>query len=176
MRSDYINTDTISHILWALQPANRLVCEVALETGWRVDDILELKTSDVVASKNKKRHALSITEKKTGKRSTRYLSASLIDDLLEQSGSIYVFQGRDDYRKHRTRQAVFIDLKRTAKRFKIPGVISPHSLRKNYAVYLKQQGKTFEEIQKAFNHENLITTIIYVLSDELIHKYKKGRN
>ena len=64
MRSDYINTDTISHLLWALQPANRLVCEVALQTGWRIDDILELKTADIAEAKNKRRHGVTITEQK----------------------------------------------------------------------------------------------------------------
>ena len=177
MRSDYINTDTISHLLWALQPANRLVCEVALQTGWRIDDILELKTADIAEAKNKRRHGVTITEQKTCKRSTRYLPVLLIEELLEQAGRIYVFEGRDDYRKHRTRQAVFLNLKKAARAFNIKLNLSPHSLRKNYAVYLRQQGKSLSEIQEIFNHDNLLTTVIYALSDELSDRYnKKGRN
>lgn len=100
------------------------------------------------------------------------LPLQLIDGLLQQAGRIYVFEGRDDYRKHRTRQAVFADLKRVAKRFNIKINLSPHSLRKNYAVYLKNSGRTLEEIGAAMNHDNITTTIIYALSDELTEKYK----
>jgi integrase len=175
-RSDYINNDTVSHILWALQPANRLVCEVCLQTGWRVDDVLNIRTEDIKKAKQKKRRALTITEAKTGKRSTKYLPPPLVDELERQAGQIYVFEGRDDYRKHRTRQAVFYDVKKAAKRFNIKINLAPHSLRKNYAVYLKREGKTIEEIQKAMNHDNLLTTLIYAMSDELTEKYnKKGK-
>lgn len=172
VRADYINTDTVSHILWALAPANSLVCEVALQTGWRVDDVLNLKTEQLKKAKDYKRPCVSIVEKKTGKKSKKYFSRGLIDRLLNQAGRIYVFEGRDDYRVPRTRQAVFMDLKKTAKRFNLKINLSPHSLRKNYAVYLKNKGYNLTEIQKALNHDNVLTTMVYALSDELTAKYK----
>jgi integrase len=159
-------------LLWALQPPNRLVCEVALQTGWRVDDILNLKTEQLRAASCKKRPSLKIVEAKTGKPSRKEMPQSLIQRLLEQSGRVYVFEGRDDYRKHRTRQAVFLDLKKVARRFNIKLNLSPHSLRKNYAVYLRKSGKTMEQIQKALNHTDLAVTMIYALSDELQGKYR----
>ena len=162
----------MSHILWALAPPNALVCEVALETGWRVDDVLNLTTEQLQKAKNMKRPCISIVEKKTGKKSKKYINRGLVDRLINQSGRIYVFEGRDDYRVHRTRQAVFIDLKKTAKRFKIKINLSPHSLRKNYAVFLKKKGYSLAEIQKALNHDNILTTMLYALSDELTEKYK----
>ena len=67
---------------------------------------------------------------------------------------------------------MFIDLKKTAKRFKIKINLSPHSLRKNYAVFLKEKGYSLAEIQKALNHDNILTTMLYALSDELTEKYK----
>jgi site-specific recombinase XerD len=140
-----------------------------------VDDVLELRTEQIKKALAGKRHALSIKEKKTGKTSRRTLGVQLLSDLLEQAGYIYVFEGRDDYRKHRTRQAVFYDLKKAAKRFNIRINLSPHSLRKNYAVYLKKQGKDVEEIRKALNHDNIVTTLLYMMSDELLMKYKKSR-
>lgn len=172
IRTDYIKTDSIGALLWALQPANSLVCKVALETGWRVDDILSLKTEQLIKCRSKKRHTLTIIESKTNKKSTRVLPLVLLNQLIEQSGRIYVFEGRDDYRKHRTRQAVYLDLKKVAKRFNIKLNLSPHSLRKNYAVYLRNSGKSLDEIQKILNHDRKITTIIYALSDELTEKYK----
>ena len=175
MRSDYVNTDTISHLLWALMPANRLVCELALQTGWRVNDILELKTEQLDASLKKTKHTVTITEAKTGKKSTRVIPKKLLQELCEQSGTLYVFQGRDDWRKHRTRQAVYLDLKRVAKRFNIKINLSPHSLRKNYAVYLRDNGYTLQEIQKRMNHDNISVTMLYALSDELGDKYGKNK-
>lgn len=172
VRADYINTDTVSHILWALSPTNSLVCEVALQTGWRIDDVLNLKTEQIKRAKDCKRPCISIVEKKTGKKSKKYFNRGLIDRLFNQSGRIYVFEGRDDYRVPRTRQAVFMDLKKTAKRFNLKINLSPHSLRKNYAVYLKNKGYSLAEIQKALNHDNVLTTMVYALSDELTEKYK----
>jgi site-specific recombinase XerD len=110
---------------------------------------------------------------KTGKRSTRVLPIELLRRLDEQSGILYAFQGRDDYRKHRTRQAVYIDIKKAAAKFNIKLNLTPHSLRKNYAVYLKNEGYSIEQIQKLLNHTDITTTLIYVLSDELNVKYRK---
>jgi integrase len=178
LRSDYITTDTVGVLLWALQPANRLVCEVALQTGWRVDDVLSLRVEELKMAKKNARHWLTITEQKTGKRSRKTLPVKLIDELPQQSGIVYIFEGRDDYRKHRSRQAVFYDLKKAAKRFNLRINLSPHSLRKNYAVYLREQGKTLEQIQEALNHADMVTTMLYAFSDELQAKYakKKGRS
>lgn len=131
--------------------------------------MLELRTEQLRRAES---GALTITEQKTGKSSTKEISPDLRSRLLEQSGKIYVFQGRDDYRKHRTRQAVFYDLKKSAKRFKLKLSLSPHSLRKNYAVYLKEQGLSLYEIQRELNHDNIATTMIYVFSDELHKKYQ----
>lgn len=154
-----------------MQPSNRLACEVALETGWRIDDVLLLKTIDITKALKMKRPALTIIEKKTGKRSRKYINRSLLERLIEISGRVYIFEGRDDYRKHRTRQAVYLDIKRVAKKFNIKVNFSPHTLRKNYAVYLKSQGKSLAEIQQAMNHDNQLTTMLYALSDELTNKY-----
>lgn len=149
------------------------MCELALVTGWRVDDILSLTTEQVKKCLESSRHKLTITEMKTKKKSSKTIPVELLRRLVEQSGIVYCFEGRDDYRKHRTRQAVFIDLKKSAKRFKININLAPHSLRKNYAVYLREQGKTAEQIKKELNHNNITTTLLYMLADELNQKYRK---
>lgn len=134
--------------------------------------MLNLRTEQIVRAKKLKRPCISITEKKTGKTSKKYISRGLVERLFSQCGRIYVFEGRDDYRVPRTRQAVYLDLKKCAKRFNIKLNMSPHSLRKNYAVYLKEQGKSLAYIQKALNHDNIITTMLYAMADELTDKYK----
>jgi len=172
IRSDFVNNDTISHLLWALTPTNKIICELCLQTGWRVDDVLRLKTEDIKNAQKTRNGRITITEQKTKKRSTKYLSKELLEALARQGGRVWLFEGRDDYRKHRSRQAVFKDLKKTAKNFRVNINLSPHSLRKNYAVSLRQQGKDLNEIQNALNHDNLITTMIYALADEMTNKYK----
>lgn len=103
------------------------------------------------------------------------LPIELLRRIDEQAGILYAFPGRDDFRKHRTRQAVYIDIKKAARKFNIKLNLTPHSLRKNYAVYLKNEGYTFEQIQKLLNHTDITTTLIYVLSDELNVKYRKKK-
>ena len=167
LRTDYIKTDTVAVLLYALNEKNRLACELSLATGWRIDDVLSLKTEQLQRIQNSKRKRLTVTESKTGKSSTRYIPAELFNNLMAIAGTIYVFEGRDDYRKHRTRQAVYIDLKNAARRFRIRQNLAPHSLRKNYAVYLREQGMTLEQIQAKLNHSDLTTTMIYAFADEL---------
>ena len=166
MRSDYISDDTISHLLWALTPADKLICEIALETGWRISDILELKTMDIIKALSKKRTSLTIIEQKTNKKSTKYINRALLERVKEQAGIYYCFEHRDSMERHRTRQAVYQDIKRVAKKFGIKTNFSPHSLRKNYAVYMyKHYG--IAKTQKALNHEDIIVTMLYAFSNEL---------
>lgn len=170
IRSDFLETDALSALLWSLTPDNKVVCEVALATGWRIDDVLELKYEQVQRARQMKRHGITITERKTGKKSTRYFSKQMLAKMEIVHGRYWVFEGARDWRKHRTRQAVFLDLKRAAKRFNVRLNLSPHSLRKNYAVYLRRQGKSLPEIQKQLNHDSLTTTLLYALADELTEK------
>ena len=173
MRSDYVSNDTISALLWSLTRADKLISEICLQTGWRIDDVLELKREQVEKAPEQKSTYITIAEKKTGKRSRKALPRQLLMDCLEQSGRYYIFEGRDDWRKHRKRQAVFLDLKRCAKRFNININLSPHSLRKNYAVYVYNK-YGIEKVQAELNHDNMFVSMLYALSDELSAKHPSG--
>lgn len=166
MRSDYVDNDTIGHLLWAMTNTNRLVCEVALQTGWRIDDVLAIRSEQVESAAHQKRPTITITEKKTGKRSTRALPKELVTDLLNQSGRLYCFEGRDDWRKPRTRQAVYLDIRRVAKRFGIKSRLTPHSLRKNFAV-ADRKAHGLEHTRKSLNHDSELVTMLYAFADEL---------
>ena len=175
MRTDYISNDFLHVFLWALTRADRLICEISLQTGWRIDDILELTVTQFENALKLKRPNIQIIEKKTGKKSRKQLPRQLLIDCLSQSGELYIFQGRDDYRKHRTRQAVYLDIKRTAKKFNIKFNLSPHSMRKNYAVYMYNK-YGLERTQKELNHDNALVTLLYALSDEISAKHAKPSN
>lgn len=168
IRADYIKGDNFAHILSALMPPNRLALIVSLTTGLRIDDVLSLKTEDV------KKERFTIKEMKTGKRRRIRLQKSLRDRLLQQSGRIYVFEHRLDYKKHRTRQAVNKDLKRACELFRVKGVhVSPHSARKIYAVEEYKRTCSLKKVQELLNHSDEAVTILYAMADELTAKEQK---
>ena len=166
-----MDTDALSALLWSLTTPNKIACEIALATGWRIEDVLCLTVEQVERARQLNRHPITIIEKKTGKKSTRYFSSKMLAKMEIIKGRYYIFEGANDWRKHRTRQAVYLDLKRAAKRLNIKNInLSPHTLRKNYAVYLRKQGKSIEEIKKTLNHDSITTTLLYALADELTER------
>lgn len=164
MRSDFVDKDIVGHVLYALTAENRLVCEIALETGLRVGDIVALKTSDL------RKKSFTVTEQKTKKKRRIRLREGLRQKLVKQAGRIYVFEHRTDPDRHRTRQAVYNDIKRAAKLFRVKENLTPHSLRKLYAVDLYKKSGNFEKVMQALNHNNLAVTMIYALADILTTK------
>lgn len=160
MRSDWVSSDVMSHILAALTRENRLAILVSLTTGLRISDVLSLKTEQLCNS-------FTITEQKTLKHKLVKLSDSLLDELLAISGKIFVFEHRLDPRRHRTRQAVFKDVKRAAKAFRIDLNVSTHSARKIYAVKQYKRTCSLSRVRELLNHSSEAVTMIYALADEL---------
>lgn len=161
MRSDYVDRDTFRHVLAALTEPNRLAVEVSLATGLRIDDVLNLRSCDL-------RERFSVREQKTGKRKQVKLNSELLDALLSIAGKVYVFEGRTDYRRHRTRQAVYKDIKRAAAAFRVKRLqLSPHSARKIYAVTQYHRTGSLAKVQQLLNHSDEAVTMLYALADEV---------
>lgn len=159
LRTDWIAHDDMAVVLRLLMPANSLVVEVCLTTGLRISDALSLTSEQV-----RKGQRVTVVERKTGKSRRIYLNKQLHRRLLAQAGRKYVFEGRNSPDKPRTRQAVWLDLKRAAKALRIDLNLAPHSARKIYAVQIfREQGLV--AAQKALNHDRPETTLLYVLSD-----------
>lgn len=169
MRSDYVDKQTFEHVLSALMPENRLAVEVSLQTGLRIDDVLHIKTAQLS-------ERFSVRERKTGKRKSVKLNKGLVDALLSISGKIYVFEGRLDYRKPRSRQAVYKDIKRAASAFRIKNAnLSPHSARKIYAVTQYHKSGSLAKVRELLNHSSEAVTMIYALADEVSQKNQKRK-
>lgn len=158
----------MQHVFAALMPGNRLACRVAVHTGLRIGDVLALRS-------DKLRQQMWVTEAKTGKRKRVNLPGLLYGELMAQAGRVWVFESPKDWRKHRTRQAVWADVKRAAKAFRLPQNVAVHSLRKRYAVdQLARAGGNFERVRKLLNHADMATTMIYAMSYQLyLAKYGK---
>lgn len=160
IRSQYAPKGEILHLLAALYPENRLALEISLATGLRINDVLALKPGKVIKGR------FSVREEKTGKIRTIRLPSDLQNRAIACAGQHYVFEGRLNGKKHRTRQAVFKDLKRVAAAFNVKEHISPHSMRKIFAVEeYKRFGLT--KVQKLLNHDNEAVTILYAMADVL---------
>ncbi len=158
MRTDWAPREEVEHILAALMPENRLACEVSMRTGLRIGDVLQLKTSQL-------RQRFTVQEEKTGKNKRVYLNDSLLNNLLHFSGKYYVFPHRTDGRKHRTRQAVYKDLRRAAVLFRCKEKLRPHSMRKIYAVEQYEKSKDLARVRRLLNHSSEAVTWIYAMAD-----------
>lgn len=171
MTTEYLLDEQVQRVLGCLMPANRLVCEVMLATGLRVSDVLTLRKSDLLDSGGR----FTIIEKKTGKKRHIHLSRALYGRLCHICGHYWVFEGRGGPKTHRTRQAVYYDVKRAAKAFRLPQNIGTHSMRKVYAVQLLDKYGDIRRVQRALNHSSLATTVIYAAADKLMSQPSRHR-
>ena len=160
LKTDYLLHREVGHVLAALMPQNRLIARVCLHTGLRVGDVVALRTQDVALQ-------FVVTEAKTKKRRRVGLTAGLLADILAQAGPEWAFPGKRPG-THKTRQAVWADVKRAAKAFRLPQNVAPHSLRKVYAVDLLERYGDIGRVQRALNHSSIETTLIYAMADKLL--------
>lgn len=167
MKTEYLLNREVDGVLATLMPANALVMRVALHTGLRVGDVLALKTAQLAPR-------FWVTESKTGKRRQIGLPEPLLSDLKKCAGELWVFPGKDP-KNHRTRQAVWKDVKRAAKAMRLPQNVGPHSARKVYAVELMQKYGDIERVRRALNHGSESVTMIYALADKQLESKSRRR-
>lgn len=163
MRSGYIKTEQMHHVLAALTPANRLACEISIATGLRISDVLNLPSNIT--------QRYVVREAKTGKRKTIYLPLDIYKRAISMAGKYFIFEHRNNPKWHRTRQAVYRDIRRAANLFRIKyDHISPHSCRKNYAVDQYAIDGDLKRVQRLLNHNDEAVTMIYAMADILSKK------
>lgn len=166
MRSEWVEDDTMRLILAAMMPANALAIEVSLYTGLRIDDVLALKTDQI-----RRTPRPYVRDSKTGKSHRIYLPAELRERMLSQAGKIWIWEGRTDWTRHRTRQAVYKDMRQAAQVFERTGRlrahVSPHSARKSAAVRAYKKGG-LDAAAALLQHDkgHPLVTLIYALSDD----------
>ena len=158
MKTEYLLQREVDLVLGLLTPQNRLVLRVLLHTGLRISDVLSLRTEQLKPN-------FWVTEHKTGKRKQVGLPEPLLHDLLENAGKCWVFEGARPGR-HRTRQAVWKDVKRAAAACRLTQNVAPHSCRKVYAVELLKKYGDIERVRRALNHGGLAVTMIYAMADQ----------
>ena len=141
---------------------NALCLRIMLRTGLRIGDVLNLRKDQVARQ-------FWITEQKTGKRRRVGLTDALVKELQRNArGSEWCFPSPRDKKRHRTRQAVWADMKRVSRALRIPVNVGPHSARKVYAVHLMQEYGDLESVRRALNHDNVTVTALYAMADLLV--------
>ena len=162
MTTEYLLDKEIERVLSALMPQNRLIMRLVLHNGMRISDALELRTEQLAPSG-------WYTEKKTGKRRRFGIEKNLLRDIKAQAGEDWAFPGLKAG-THKTRQAVWHDVKRAAKAFRLAQNVAPHSFRKSYAVKLMHKYGDIERVKKNLNHSSVSVTAIYAISDLLLER------
>ena len=162
MKSDFVEQAVFERIFPYMTPDNRRAISLSLQTGIRIGDIVKLRRKDL----NRKTGVLKFTASKTGKSGEVRLSWEVVEQLIKNSGKTYLFEGKS-VNKHRTRQAVWADVKRATERAGITGVnITPHSARKTFAVNDFRRLGNLEEVREHLQHANLALTEYYARSNE----------
>lgn len=165
-RTSYANRTQMGHILAAMMPTNALIVRICMRTGLRVSDVLNLKTAQLKPRQ-------TVRERKTGKTRRVVWSAPLYEQMLQQAGRIWVFECRTDPMRHRTRQAVYKDIKHVAAMYQRSGavsrsqVIGTHTARKIAAVDAYHKGGLMAA-QRLLNHSDPAITLLYALADKEI--------
>lgn len=161
MRTSVVLDKSLDLVLAALTPGNRLVCLVMLRTGLRVGDVVSLRADQIG-------RRFTVRESKTGKSRRVSLPGWLVDQIkAEAHGSAWAFPSPNDPKKHRTRQAVWKDIKRAQQAFRIKLNLGSHSMRKAYAVELMAKYGDIERVRRALDHEYITTTMLYAFADRL---------
>ena len=160
MRTFYLNPVIYNKLYACMQYKNALALRVSLETGLRIDDVLALRRQQL------QKCTLYGIAKKTKKTFHKVVSRDLANRLKEIQGEYYIFEGRLSPKKHRTRQAVWKDVKKAAKILEIEGNIAPHSARKTYAVEKFKDGG-LGTVKRELQHNDISTTMLYAFADYL---------
>lgn len=168
MTTEYILMEQMEHVLAALTPQNALIMRTILHTGMRLSDVLNLRTDQIKPSG-------WYTESKTGKRRRYGLPKELLGEIKAQAGPEWAFPGISPRGGHKTRQAVWKDVKRASRAFRLPQNVGPHSGRKIYAVELMKKYGDIDKVRRALNHECDTVTALYAMADVLTERRQAAR-
>ena len=158
MRSKYVETTELEKLRTMLAEEAWLPLWVSLETGLRVGDVVKLRKANLQPD------GIHFKAQKTGKNGVARISAALRQELARKRGK-WLFPSPKKAGKHITRQCVWARIKAACKRAGIdPEGVSPHSLRKVFAVELYRE-KGFQAVKDALQHQSAATTEIYSFSD-----------
>lgn len=173
LRTDYISEDDLQELIKRLPWEYRGIIRLAAETGYRINDLCQAKPD----AWDKIEQTLTLVEDKTNKVRMVDLTPLAVSVLKEQDEingvkRKYLIEPLwgDDH-KPCNRTTLWRWLHRTWRGMHGKDdsrIISPHSLRKLYAVKRRLSGWSLQDIQADLNHDRMSTTMIYAFADMLV--------
>ena len=188
MKTDYIPEEILWRLMDCMTPVNSAVLMLMVFTGMRVGDATHQRLTDWLDVLNGKASSIRYKESKTGKERVIRVPSDVAAKLKElpRGESPWLFPGR--YPEHpRTRQAVYKDLNRVAKLYRVNGKkirqrIGTHTARKVYAVQwyhaADEQGlyDPLEYVRVDLNHSSREVAFLYGLADVISsRKWQLGK-
>ena len=161
-KTDFIDDAALDAVLSLLMPQNRLIAQVAIATGLRIGDVVSLRTARL-------NRRMTVTEAKTGKSRRVSIPPLLLERIRKQAGPVWAFPGSPNSKQgHKSRQAVWADIKRAQRAMRLPNNLGPHTLRKVYAVrQLKHHKGDIAAVSQLMGHTDQAVTMIYAMADYL---------
>lgn len=153
----------------ALEAEDRAVCLLALQTGYRIDDILKLMKENITETGD-----ISCKEAKTGKTrnhvsddQTKQVIKNLLEIVEKRKGNtsylIPTRRGRAGDKPTLSRWSIWRAFKRAVGAAGLTGRgYTVHSLRKCYAWNLYKKTRSIPAVQRDLNHDRPDTTFIYL--------------
>ena len=172
MRSKYIDKKTVNLLRSCVSDYKWLPLRISNETGLRIGDCVDLMCGQVKRIHGKP--TIRQTSQKTGKTGDFVISESLykiIRRIIRERRSkptdfLFPSYGQSG---HLTRQAAWYRMKSAALKLGIdPEGISPHSLRKCFAVALMRE-HGLAAVRAALQHSNDAVTRVYAYADTIMN-------
>ncbi|MBK6327335.1 MAG: tyrosine recombinase [Chloroflexi bacterium] len=134
-------------------------------TGMRVTEVVSLAVDDVNLDDN----VLFCQGKDESSRELPLdKETSIAIDEYLANGRQYLVKNKDEsalFLNHRgqqlTRQGLWLIIKAYAKKAKLSGEVTPHTLRHSFAAHKLEGGSDLQEVQRLLGHANISTTQIY---------------
>lgn len=158
-RANPINVNSAAYqmFLAGLHPVSRLAWDTALETGYRVSDVVRLRLENISSN-----GVVTVTEKKTKRQRSVAISPALVSRLKLNAKRGWCFPGESGGHVHR--DTIGRQLRNAAA--KVPefegAVISMHSARKMYAISRMDRLRDAAAVQRDLGHSNIATTLLYL--------------
>ncbi|MCC8149903.1 MAG: tyrosine-type recombinase/integrase [Lachnospiraceae bacterium] len=145
-----------------------------LNTSLRISDILHLRWMNVYHFKEcRYRNHISLTEQKTGKRTTIALNRAILDALElyreylnEISANQYLFKSRKGANHPISRQRAYTIIKEAVDDLGMEYNISCHSLRKTFGYQAWKNGVQPALLMSIYNHSSYEITKRYLCIDQ----------
>ena len=168
MRAEYIPEDRLRRIRERLGFRDKLIFDLCIETGSRIDDVLDLRCWQIHDN------TVTVMESKTNQIRKKELSEDLQNRLKAYVAGkhtlsfIFHGSGHKRQRKKINRSTFWRHMVNAARMcgYKTENY-TPHSLRKVYAVRKFHETRSLEAVRRDLGHKHLSTTMLYAWSDRV---------